>query len=333
MTFNTEFAKKLISVYGPPGDEGQVAEILMAELKDYADDMHIDKLGNLLVHKKGKEGGKKIQFSAHMDHLGMIVTFIDEKGLLYFGSNGGIRPANILDARVEFKNGVQGVVCTSNPKDTSKLAFDNLFIDLGTLSKEETLKLVQVGDVAVFKGDYYETKQCVMSRSMDDRIACYILAETLKQLGDTENDLHFTFSVQEEVGLRGARVASYNVNPDYFFALDITGSGDFPGAPKMALKLGDGAAIKLRDGSLLTPKHMSDLLIGLCEKNEIKYQREVLLFGGTDAGAAQTMRGGIDTGAISIPTRHIHGSSEICSKFDINECIRLTKAVCEHKFA
>ncbi len=327
MNFNTEFATNVMSVYGPPGDEGQVAKVIMDEIKDYVDEMYTDKLGNLIARKKGT--GKKVMFSAHMDHLGMIVSFIDERGFCYFGFNGGINAATIVDTRVEFKNGAQGVVRKLNPADTGVVTFDKLYIDLGTLTKEGTEKLVQVGDVAVFKGDYYETDECIMSRSLDDRIACYTLAEAIKELPETQNDLYFAFTVQEEVGLRGAKVASYAINPDLFIAVDITSSGDFPGAPKMALKLGEGTAIKIRDNSLITPKHILDLMFDAAEEKEIKVQREVLLFGGTDAGAAQTQRAGIDAGVISIPTRHIHGSSETCAKSDVMESIRLVRAICE----
>lgn len=322
--FNSELMKKLSDCFGPSGREKTIREMIINEIKDYADEITIDPLGNLIARKKGT--GKKILFSAHMDQIGLIITHIDEKGFLRFANVGGLNAKELLGLRMVFANGLEGVICQEELKDKEKVTISKLFLDVASTDKEFVQKNFRVGDMCVFKTEYYETKDSVICKAADDRIGCYILIEALKNHPDTENDVYYVFSVQEEVGCRGAKTAGYTINPDLAIAIDVTATGDTPDGIKMEVKLGGGAAIKLMDKSMITNTEVKDLLTYLAEKNGIKYQYEILEFGGTDAGPIHTSREGVPSGVISIPTRNLHTSGEIFNKSDVEECIKLVKA-------
>ena len=323
--FNSELMKKLSNCFGPSGREKMVREMILDEIKDHADEITIDPLGNLIARKIGS--GKKILFSAHMDQIGLIITHVDEKGFLRFANVGGLNAKELLGLRMVFDNGLEGVICQEELKDKEKVTTSKLFLDIASTDKDYILKKFRIGDMCVFKSDYYETDDCVICKAADDRIGCYILIEALKNHPQTDNDVYYVFSVQEEVGLRGAKTAGYAINPDLAIALDVTATGDTPDGIKMDVKLGGGAAIKLMDKSIITHTEVKDLLTYLAETNNIKYQYEILEFGGTDAGAIHTSREGVLSGVISIPTRNLHTSGEIFNKFDVEECVKLVKAV------
>jgi endoglucanase len=322
--FNSKLMKKLSNCFGPSGREKLIREMIMDEIKNYADEITIDPLGNLIARKKGT--GKKILFSAHMDQIGLIITHVDEKGFLRFANVGGLNAKELLGLRMVFDNGLEGVICQEELKDKEKITMGKLFLDVASTDKEFILKNYRVGDMCVFKTEYYETQDCVICKAADDRIGCYILIEALKNHPQTDNDVYYVFSVQEEVGCRGAKTAGYSIDPDLAIALDVTATGDTPDGIKMEVKLGGGAAIKLMDKSMITHTEVKDLLTYLAEKNNIKYQYEILEFGGTDAGPIHTSREGVPSGVISIPTRNLHTSGEIFNKFDVEECIKLVNA-------
>lgn len=322
--FNSELMKKLSDCFGPSGREKAIREMIAEEIKDYADEISTDALGNLIARKKGT--GKKILFSAHMDQIGIIITHVDKKGFLRFANVGGLNAKELLGLRMVFDNGLEGVICQEELKDKEKVTMGKLFLDVASTDKEFISKNFRVGDMCVFKTEYYETEDCVICKAADDRIGCYILIEALKNHPETDNDVYYVFSVQEEVGCRGAKTAGYSINPDLAIALDVTATGDTPDGIKMDVKLGGGAAIKLMDKSIITHTDVKDLLTNLAEENNIKYQYEVLEFGGTDAGPIHTSREGVPSGVISIPTRNLHTSGEIFSKSDVEECIKLVNA-------
>ena len=322
--FNSKLMKKLSNCFGPSGREKLIREMIMDEIKNYADEITIDPLGNLIARKKGT--GKKILFSAHMDQIGLIITHVDEKGFLRFANVGGLNAKELLGLRMVFDNGLEGVICQEELKDKEKITMGKLFLDVASTDKEFISKNFRVGDMCVFKTEYYETEGCVICKAADDRIGCYILIEALKNHPQTDNDVYYVFSVQEEVGCRGAKTAGYSIDPDLAIALDVTATGDTPDGIKMEVKLGGGAAIKLMDKSMITHTEVKDLLTYLAEKNNIKYQYEILEFGGTDAGPIHTSREGVPSGVISIPTRNLHTSGEIFNKFDVEECIKLVNA-------
>jgi len=225
-----------------------------------------------------------------------------------------------------FDNGLEGVICQEELKDKEKLTTGKLFLDVASTDKEFIKKNFRTGDMCVFKSEYYETKDCVICKAADDRIGCYVLIEALQNHPETDNDVYYVFSVQEEVGCRGAKTAGYSIDPELAIALDVTATGDSPDGIKMDVKLGGGAAIKLKDNSLITHSDVKDLLTHLAEKNNIKYQYEILEFGGTDAGQIHISREGVPSGVISIPSRNLHSSGEIFNKADVEECIKLVIA-------
>lgn len=325
MNYNSELMKNLSNCFSPSGREKNVRELIINEIKDYVDEINVDALGNLIARKKGN--GKKILFSAHMDQIGLIITHVDEKGFLRFSNVGGIDPKEILGLRMVFDNGLEGVICSEEIKDKEKIAMNKLFLDVASTSKDFVKTNFKTGDMCVFKSEYYETDDCVICKAADDRIGCYVLIEALKNHPATNNDVYYVFSVQEEVGCRGAKTAGYSINPDLAIAIDVTATGDTEDGIKMDVSLGEGAAIKIMDKSIITHPEVKDLLTDLAISNNIKYQYEVLEFGGTDAGPIHISREGVPSGVISIPTRNIHSSGEIFNKSDVLECIKLVHAV------
>ena len=318
--------KTLTQAAGPSGNEERVRDVIIHEVQSYADEVITDPLGNLIVHKKGV--GKKLMLDAHMDELGVIVTYIEENGLLRFSNLGGLKLHTIISQRVRFLNGVSGsVYLEQNGEKEPKLS--EMYIDIGAQTKEEASHQVSVGDVAVFEGAFEEKGNRIVSKSLDDRVGCYVLIETLKRIKEPKNDLYFVFSVAEELGLRGAKTAPYHVHPDYAIAIDVTAAGDLPGKTKIAVKLGNGVCIKVKDNSVLCHPYMKRNLIDAAEKQGIAYQMEVLEGGRTDTGAIQHALGGIPSGCISLPTRYIHTPSEMIDKRDLDAAIRLLCAVIE----
>ena len=313
-----ELLKKLTEAWGPSGCEEQITDLIMTEVKDFADEVYKDALGNLICRKKGS--GKKVMFAAHADEIGIVVTFIDEKGFLRFADVGGLYLRNLINRRVIFENGTIGTIGTEEDNQDRRMA--KMFIDIGAKSKEEAEKMVSVGDMAVFMGGLYTQNGKIVSKALDNRAGCYCLIEAMKKV-NSDNDLYFVFTTQEEVGLRGARTAAFKIEPEYALSVDVTDVGDTPKCPKMAVSLGNGAAIKVMDYSVITSPEVREKLIAVAENRGIKYQREIMMEGGTDAGVIHFTKGGVKTGGISIPTRYIHSPSEMIDENDLKASIDL----------
>lgn len=320
-----ELLKKLSLFYAPSGREKGLTDFIKSEVKAFADEVYTDNLGNLIAHKKG--GGKKIMFAAHADEIGIVVTFIDDNGYLRFSDVGGLYTKYLSGKRVVFANGTEGVIFTEPKNDKNKLL--NMYIDIGAKTKEEAEKSVNVGDMAVFCGGFTEQNGVIIAKALDNRAGCYALIEALKKV-NSKNDLYFVFTTQEEVGLRGARTAAYAIEPEIAIAVDVTDTGDTPKSENVAMKLGEGAAIKVMDYSVICDSEVKNSLISLAETKKIKYQLEVMTEGGTDAGVIHFARGGVKTGGISIPTRYIHSPSEMIEKSDLEAVIELVTAFAEN---
>ncbi|MEY8415196.1 endoglucanase [Tissierella praeacuta DSM 18095] len=329
MSMNFSLLKELVGVYGPASNEKLIREYILNEIKDYVDEMEIDALGNLIARKKGN--GKKVMISAHMDQIGLMVIDIDEKGFLRFTNVGGISPVVSLSQQVIFENGTIGVVYAEPIEDISKLKLENMYIDIGAFSKEEAEKKINIGDICIYKSEYIENENVVFTPYLDDRVGCFIAIEALKSIKNPVNDLYFVFSVQEEVGLRGAKTAAYRVEPDIGIALDVTSHGDTPKAKRFAIGLNKGASIKVKDNSIICHPKVKDLLVSLAKDNRIPYQMEVLEFGGTDSGVIHINKEGVPSGVISIPTRYVHSTIEMASKDDIINCTKLLVKFLEDK--
>ncbi|MBQ7844835.1 MAG: M20/M25/M40 family metallo-hydrolase [Clostridia bacterium] len=321
-----DILKKVLKPIGPSGLEEPVAAAIRVEVKDYVDTMETDALGNLICVKKGTDpNGKKIMFSAHMDHIGFIVTGYEKEGFLRVTNVGGIGIDVSLTRHVVFANGVEGVV-VCEPVQGAK-AMKNLFVDIGAESKEEAEKKVQLGDVAVYAPDCFRMgENRVASPAMDDRCACALLVKLLQTVGETKDTVIAVFSVQEEVGCRGAKVASFAMEPDVGIALDVTAWGDTPEVKLPAIKLGEGCAVKVMDRASISNPALREELLACGEAAGVKTQREVLPFGGTDAGAMQTSRGGIPVCTISIPCRYVHSACETIDMRDMDAALKLLTA-------
>lgn len=315
----------LNACHGPAGDEKAIAEVICSLAAPYADEHWFDPMGNLIVHKKGD--GPKIMFAAHMDSIGMIVTHIEDNGFLRIGKVGGLDLSALLYTPVRFANGIRGCVGMDESADIKKLGIEDLFVDIGAHSREEAENKVRIGDTAVFDTPTFVAGDRLISPYMDNRISCVVQLGALENLKNSNNDLYFVFTTQEEVGLRGAKTAAYSIDPDYAVAIDVTLSDDEPGAKHNGSSvLGKGAAIKVMDGSVICHPQMVTKLTDLACANEIAYQSDVIRAGGTDAGAIHVTRTGVYTGGISIPCRYIHTPTEMVQISDVEACIQLTSA-------
>jgi len=322
--------KDLVESWGPTGFETEVTEKIRAYIADRVDECTVDALGNLIAHKKGS--GKKVMFSAHMDEIGIVVTYIDDDGFLRFSNVGGLNVLTMLGGRVRFANGTIGVIGREKG-DLKDLTIDKMFIDIGAANKEEAEQKVSVGDFAICHREFADLGQRLVAKSMDDRIGCAVLVEAIRRLDHSDNDLYFVFSTQEEVGLRGARTAAYGIDPDLGIAIDVTRTGDTPEAPRMDVSLGKGAAIKVKDASVIAHPKVKQLMVRLAKANRIKHQLEVLEAGGTDAGAIHLTKSGVPSGTISIPCRYVHSPSEMVDLGDVENCVELVLAICRDPLA
>lgn len=316
-----ELLKKLTQINAPSGNEEVLREFIKNEAVGKCDEIKTDALGNLTLIKYGTDKNKKkIMLAAHMDEIGIIVKHIDKNGFLRFDAVGGLYTRQLVGRRVQFMNGLVGVIGCEEEGFKDKPTLDKLFIDVGDASK------IRIGDMAVFCGETYINGDVIISKALDNRAGCYILLKTLDKLNG-KNDVYLTFTVQEEVGLRGAGAAAYDIEPDFAIAVDVTDTGDTPKAPLMDVKMGKGAAVKIMDSSILCDAYLRNFMISTAKKNNIPYQAEIMADGGTDAGKIHITRSGIKTGGISVPTRYIHSPSEMASISDIEACIDLLSAV------
>jgi putative aminopeptidase FrvX len=318
--------KKLVEAFGPSGAEHQVRALIRDEIAGLADEVRTDVMGNLIALKKGSSG-VKVMLSAHMDEIGVIVSYVDEKGFARFNPIGGVRPLYEVMGRVLFENGTVGVIGVEkmdNPNQVPPL--DKLYLDVGASSREDCP--IQVGDVGCFLQPMVEVGGHLTSKAMDDRIGCAVLVQTMRDLASSSHDVYFVFSSQEEVGLRGATTSAFGIEPDVGIAVDVTFSPDTPEPMvKMALALDKGPAIKVKDGGMLATPWVKAWMIDTAEANSIPYQLEVLVGGTTDARAIQTTQAGIAAGCLSIPTRYVHSPSETVSLSDVLNGVKLLVAL------
>jgi len=321
-----EILKALNQTHGPSGDEGGIREKIAELARPYAGEVIADTLGNLIVRKKGD--GPKVMFTAHMDSIGFIVTHIEKEGFLRVGKLGGVSPKEAAYTPVRFKNGVQGVFVPEEKSDFGKLKLDECFIDIGAKNEEEAKKLVRVGDTAVYDQPVRVQGNRVISPYLDDRIACAVLLSALERIEKPACDLYMVFTVQEEVGLRGAKTAAWWVEPDVGIAVDVTDVDDTPGSEKGGTtRLGKGAGVKVMDSSVICHPEVVARLEQLAQAHDIPVQRDILRAGGTDAGAIHTTRLGVRTGGISIPCRYVHTPVELADLSDVESCVRLAVAL------
>jgi endoglucanase len=328
---NLDLLQTICETPGAPGYEQRIREVILREVQGLGE-VHIDNMGNVTVFRKGR-GDKKVMVGAHMDEIGFMVTHIDDLGFLRFTTLGGFDPKTLTAQRVIIhgKEDVMGVMGSKpihlmTPEEREKPPrLGDFFIDTG-LPAEVVKSLVSVGDTVTRERSMIRMGECINCKSLDNRISVFILIETLKQLQEIPYDLYAVFTVQEEVGIRGAQVATLRIQPDFGFGLDTTIAFDVPGAKEheKVTSLGKGAGIKVMDTSVLCDPRMIAFQKHIAETHQIPWQVEILTGGGTDTSGIQRMTaGGAIAGAISIPTRHIHQVIEMVHEKDVEASIAL----------
>lgn len=339
MSIDVKLLKKICEAPGVPGYESRIRNIVLEEIESLVDAVEVDNMGNVIAFKKGASSEKRAMVAAHMDEIGYIVTHVDDNGFVRFTTLGGFDPKTLTAQRVIIhgKKDVIGVMGTKpvhvmSPEEKTKMPkIQDFYIDLG-MSKSDVDKIVTVGNPITRERDLIEMGDCVNCKSIDNRVSVFVLIETLRTLKKLPYDTYGVFTVQEEVGIRGANVAAHTLDPDFGFGLDTTIAYDLPGAQshEKVTSLGQGTAIKIMDAMTICDYRMVDYMKEVAEKNLIKWQPELLTAGGTDTAGLQRMgkRGSI-AGAVSIPTRHLHQVIEMAHKEDIEGSIKLLKACLE----
>jgi endoglucanase len=316
-----DLIKKLVEAWGPSGYEHHVRRLIQDEVQDLADEIEVDALGNLIC-KVGKSG-PKVMVAAHMDEIGVMATYTEpESGYLRFAGIGGLNLTTLTGSRVRFEDGTIGVI-SAHDYWSAASSQDDFFIDVSTGNGDVP---VPPGSPATFWRGLETRGTRLIAKAMDDRIGCVVAIEAMRKLSKKKkqpNQVYFAFTVQEEVGLRGARTAAYSIDPDVGIALDVTLTGDDIRNAKMAVKLGGGAAVKLHDPGLVVPPAVRDWMVARAEADKIPYQLELLSGGTTDAAAVQITRAGVPSGCISIPCRYVHTTSETVDQGDVQACIDL----------
>lgn len=337
---NISLLKLICETAGAPGFEDRVRQLVLREISGIVDEVSVDNLGNVTAIKRGKNSDKKVMIAAHMDEIGFIVTHIDDNGFVRFHTLGGFDPKTLTAQRV-ILNGKKDLIGVMGSKPIHVMSAEertrvpkttDYFIDLG-MSKKEVEKYISVGDPITRERELIEMGDCVNCKSIDNRVSVFILIETLKRLKSFPYDVYAVFTVQEEVGIRGAQVSAMEIKPDFGFGLDTTIAYDVPGAPvhERITELGKGAAIKIMDSRTICDSRMVKYMKEIAYKNKVKTQMEILPAGGTDTmGIQRSSPGGSIAGAVSIPTRHIHQVIEMAHKDDILQSINLLIACIEN---
>lgn len=325
--------KRLTEAMGPSGYEDEIRQVIYEEIREHADRVYTDVLGNLIAEKNMDRPGPKVMLCAHMDEVALMISSVDANGLLQFRHVGGIDDRILVAKPVRIgKNRINGVIGSKPPHHQAPeerrkpIPLDNLRIDIGASTREEALRYVKPGDVAIFATEYEEIGvRVAKSKSFDDRVGCAVMIETLKKNFDLP--LVCGFAVQEEIGLRGAGPLAYRVQPDIALVLEGTLASDLPGtvAHGRATEMGKGPALSLMDSSSIHNRKFIDHMVQVAEANSIPYQFRNTIAGGNDAGRIHISRTGVLSGVVSVPTRYIHAPSQLISLDDYENTILLVE--------
>lgn len=323
--------KELCNLPGPSSFEDAVRKFIREKVS--ADEIYTDSMGNLICHKKGN--GKKVMVCAHMDEVGFIITEITDKGFLKFSTLGGIETAVMCSKKVLIgENKVPGIISAKaihlqkRSEELVPLKHSDMCIDIGANDKDKAKELVSLGDYAVFDGKYTEFgDNLVKSKALDDRVGCAVLMELMKE--EYDHDMYFVFTVQEEVGVRGATTAAYRIKPDIALVLEGTTCSDvYKSKPhNQVTNLGGGAVMTAMDGAAISDKNYFDYITDIAKKNNISLQLKRTTRGGTDARAIQQSGVGVKTAVLAVPCRYLHSPVSVMNKNDIESVYKLAKAV------
>jgi len=331
--------KDLTDAKGIPGNEREVREIMKKYISPYADEITSDGLGSLIAKKVGKEGGPKIMVAGHLDEVGFMITQIDDKGFLRFQTVGGWWGQVMLAQRVTIvtrKGDVTGIIGSKPPHVLSvearkkPIEIKDMFIDIGASSREEAQEWgVRPGDMVVpyFEFTVMNNEKMLLAKAWDNRIGCAIAIDVLRQLQgvDHPNVVYGVGAVQEEVGLRGAKTATYKIQPDIGFAVDVGIAGDTPGISEREAmsKMGKGPQVVVYDASMVAHKGLRDFVTDTADELNIPYQFESIPGGGTDAGSIHLTHNGVPALAITIATRYIHSHAAMLHRDDYENAVKL----------
>jgi len=320
--------KKLCAISSPSGYENEFAEKVAEIVKTLGLEYEKDAIGNLIVHRAGV--GKRVLLDAHMDTTGLLAMYIDDNGFIRFDALGGLSPATLHNVAVRFKNGTRGVISYEQKTELKDRKISSMYIDIGASDETEARKNVLPGDAAVFDGELKELSgERISAPYLDNRIGCAILLYTLQRLKKCDYDIYAAFTVQEEVGGRGAKTSAYVTEADFAIVLDVTGASDTPGYDGSAgAKLSAGAGIRIMDKSAISHPAITAAIEKTAKEHGIRTQRFISQ-GGTDAGSVHLARSGIPTGGLSVPVRYIHSPCEVADFSDIKDCAELLYQVLE----
>ena len=318
-----QLIKQLTETFSPSGYENAIREVILGEIQPLADEIRVDTLGNIIARKGEKaKDGKRVMVAAHMDEIGLIANHIDENGFVRFTTLGIPFARYLLGGRVRFMNGILGVIGAERPTKLNEIPpADKMFIDVGATSKKDCP--IKIGDVAAFERPFEEMEGRLVAKSLDDRAGVAIAIETMRRLEGGPNEVYFVFTVQEEVGVRGATVSAYGIDPDVGIAIDVTPTGDTPNPVRRDIALGAGPAIKVKDNLMLSDPKVVAWMERTAHKAKIPTQREVLTGGSTDARAIQITRSGVPAGGLVIPCRYVHSPSEMIDYGDVEIAVKL----------
>jgi endoglucanase len=338
---NLDLLSELCRTAGGPGREERVREIVVRELTPLVDRIRVDRMGNVVAARdprsraRGNSKPRRVMLSAHMDEICLMVTHIEDNGFLRFTALGGFDPKTLTAQRVwvHGRKDVLGLIGSkpvhllSEEERTKLPKLESFFIDLG-MAKSRAERIVRVGDLVTRERDFAEVGDAVSTKSLDDRVGCFVMIEAVRKAKSHGAEVLAVATTQEEVGIRGAQVAARQLEPDLGIALDVTIANDVPGAggQDTVTRLGEGAAIKIMDSSVVCDFRIVDALRDVAEKKKIPYQMEVLPKGGTDTSAIQHAGQGAPAGCISIPCRYVHSVIEMCHKKDVQAAIDLLAA-------
>lgn len=327
--------KELTEASGVSGNEKEVRDLIISEIKDYVDSYKIDRIGNIIAYKKGKDIGKKLMVTAHMDEVGLMIKDIDNEGFLKFMPVGGIdkrilvsKPVLVGKDKVPGVIGAKPIHLQRPDERTNALSINELYIDIGAKSKEEAEKYVNIGDYAIFDSEYIEFGEgLIKAKALDNRVGCSLLIKLIKEV--TDISFYAVFTVMEEVGLVGAGPAAHQVDPDYAIILEGTLCYDMPKLDTHLIPtyINKGPAISLIDRTTVYNKDFRNKIVEIAEKNDIPYQFRKTSMGGNDSGKIHTTREGSITATISVPCRYIHSPTSVMSKKDYDNTFALLKEI------
>jgi len=317
--------RELCEIFGPSGFEHDVRKKIKDLIKDKNFEIIEDKFGNLIFHNKGKK--PSLAFTAHIDEIGIVCIDADRKGFLKCSPLGNVYPHLYAGNRVIFRNGIIGIFSGKDWKREEIKKFSEVLIDIGANSKEEALKRVSVGEPAVIYSPFICQDNRIIARNLDNRAGVSLLLDIMLEIEEIDRDLYFVFNVQEEVGLRGAKVFSEYLKADFVFTIDVSSTGDTYSEPERAFGLGKGAGIRVMDRGTIFPLELVNYLEKLAVKENIKVQRDAGSYGITDAFYIQTARSGIPSIALTIPVRYTHSPSSFMLMDDLIEVKKLVMGI------